>query len=308
MFHGGKPAERDRFERRTMATLFIIWLTNWTLINSPEFNDPQVHAENAVVYKVGPQGPVFQPPPVFDGPRPAVILVHGGMWIVNDRNQYRDVAIGLARNGFVAVTIDFSLSPESGFEAQVADIKDSIRWLRSNAERFGVNPDRIGLFGSSSGGHLAAMAAMAGNGEGINDDPPGESSALQAAFLLYGVYEFGREPQEEPAVPSGLAEIIRDIVFEFAGAKELGEQAALAKWSPINYIDGNEPATIMVHGTDDKVAPLFIANEMADLLGTHGVSATVFSWPRRSHGFGELQPWSRPLILELMVRFYKSAL
>ena len=190
-----------------LFSLLQIWMLSRALMEAPEYEPPFVRGAYNVAYKEANGAPLMLDvltPAEGAGPFPAVVIVHGGLWLTNDRLQYRDFALGLARRGFAAVNIDFRLDAASGFAGQVNDIKDAIRFLRANAALFAIDPDRIGIYGSSSGGHLAAMAAFAGDGEGVDDDPPGLDSAVQSCFLLYGVYRF------DPGVEGFIAEIIAD--------------------------------------------------------------------------------------------------
>jgi acetyl esterase/lipase len=284
------------------------------LITRPAYLDPVVHIDKAVPYKAtdgrAVRADIYTPSVISETPHPAVIFLHGGLWITGKRSQHSEFARGLARSGYVAMNIDFSRSPAAGFGAQVDDIKESIRWLRENADAYNVDPDRIGIFGSSSGGHLAALAAFAGDGEGLGDDPPGLSSEVQAAFLLYGIYRMG----EPLSGPDGRREIvigpIERIVAAFAGVSDPDDPEGLRHWSPEHYINGNEPPTIMVHGEDDNMSPVVIAQEIADSLNTASGSGSgeVFAWPRQSHGFGKLKLQTRPFIFLLMLDFFEKNL
>lgn len=95
-------------------------------------------------------------------PLPAVICIHGGGWYKGDRSSMRNLAQGLAARGFVGVTISYRLSGEAKFPAQIHDCKASVRFLRANAKRFGIDPNAIGVTGLSAGGHLAALLTTSG--------------------------------------------------------------------------------------------------------------------------------------------------
>jgi acetyl esterase/lipase len=94
------------------------------------------------------------------GPFPAVIDVHGGAWVDGDRKQNDSINRPVAAGGVVVAAIDFRNPPEATYPASVADVNYAVRWLKSQAERFGSRPDMVGSMGTSSGGHLVVLAAM----------------------------------------------------------------------------------------------------------------------------------------------------
>jgi acetyl esterase/lipase len=94
-------------------------------------------------------------------PRPAVVLVHGGGWCRGDKGQVFG-AVALVNRGFVVVSAEYRLAHEAPFPAPVEDIKCAVRWLRAQAKEYRVDPDRIGVWGSSAGGQIALMVAYAG--------------------------------------------------------------------------------------------------------------------------------------------------
>ncbi len=106
---------------------------------------------------------------------PAVLMIHGGGWSGGDKRAGREINIGtnLALKGFVAMSIDYALSRNGSvtWPQNLHDCKTAVRWLRKNADRLQIDPDRIGVIGGSAGGHLAAMVAVTGPKDGL--DPAG---------------------------------------------------------------------------------------------------------------------------------------
>jgi acetyl esterase/lipase len=96
-------------------------------------------------------------------PRPVIIWLHGGGWRFGDRKLGPDFSKYFASQGFVMVSIDYRLSDEDIFPAQIHDVKTAIRWVKSIAEQYGLDGNNIGLWGSSAGGHLAALATVTEN-------------------------------------------------------------------------------------------------------------------------------------------------
>ena len=99
-------------------------------------------------------------PKTGDGPFPAVVFLHGEGWRAGNRQQMNHFIEGMARLGYVSITVDYRLVPTARFPAQVEDCKAAVRWLRANAKKYRVRPDRIGVVGFSAGGHLASMLGV----------------------------------------------------------------------------------------------------------------------------------------------------
>lgn len=98
--------------------------------------------------------------PAGSAPFPAVVLVHGGQWNNKDRTDGQNTALDLCAQGILVAAIDFRNAPEAPYPASLQDINYAVRWLKANAARFGTTPDRIGLYGTSSGGHQALLTAL----------------------------------------------------------------------------------------------------------------------------------------------------
>ncbi len=127
-------------------------------------------------------------PKTGDGPFPAVVCIHGGGFRAGSRERYRSIAYYLAQHGYVAATIDYRLSPRHQFPAAVEDSKAAVRYLRANAARFNLDPDRIGATGGSAGGHLVLMLGVTGGVAEFEGSGPNQefSSAVQAVVNQFG--------------------------------------------------------------------------------------------------------------------------
>ncbi len=216
---------------------------------------------------------------------PAVVIIHGGGWTGGDKRAAREINIGttLASNGYVGMSINYLLAEKGGEAAtwpqNLHDCKQAVRWLRANAARLRVDPERIGTIGGSAGGHLAAMLALAGP----ELDPPGEGSTrVSCAVNLYGpVLWFGQ----------------RDLSMfrkSRAEAPELYRQA-----SPLTHVDAGDPPVLILHGTEDKTVAVADSQALADALARAGVEHELVIVPGAPHSF-HLQPKQRdlrPLVL-----------
>ena len=127
-----------------------------------KIQEGRVSIEEAVKIGTAGQEPLLADiflPPKKELNRPAILFVHGGGWIEGDRSQLRGYGILLARLGFVTMCNSYRLSNEAHWPAQIQDVKCAIRYLRANAQKLGIDPERIGVSGNSAGGHLSLMAA-----------------------------------------------------------------------------------------------------------------------------------------------------
>ncbi|MBI2431467.1 MAG: alpha/beta hydrolase [Candidatus Hydrogenedentes bacterium] len=231
-----------------------------------------------------------------DAPTPIVLIVHGGMWIAGDKIHYPFLKRFLVSKGIACAALDYGLEIDNGFYGRVVDIKDALRWLRLHAEELNIDPNRVGMFGSSAGGHLAALTGFSGDNEGFGSDPPGQSSEVEALFLLYGVYDL----ENIPADPLVEAIVASDI--------ERGLAEDISVFSPLNHIDGSEPPTHIIHGTADRVAPFWQAEATAAALEAEGVPVTLEVEEDMPHAFARTMPTTRPWIYQAVADFFEDQL
>ena len=184
--------------------------------------------------------------------RPLVVFVHGGGWWTGNQRaasaflDFPAVLANLAQRGYVVASIEYRLSGEAPFPAQLQDLQEAVRFLRANAARFGIDPAKVALWGMSAGAQLAALAAVtcgAPSGDSSDKKPGGESDCVQGFVGWFGPYDldaYMRETKNDTSVRALL----------HCGADACAP-AALADASPIRFVDGKDPPVLLIHGTED---------------------------------------------------------
>lgn len=194
------------------------------------------------------------------GPRPAVLLVHGGGWQGRTRGDMESLAQRLAARGFVAMNVSYRLAPAYQFPAQLRDLEQAFEWLREAAPRYGVDPERIGAFGYSAGGHLAALLGTMGSGE-----------ARLRAVVAGGA-------------PTDLRKIARGpIVPQFLGATLQERPEVYAAASPIARVSADAAPMFLYHGAADWLVDRSHAEDMKRALDAAQVRAELRLVPFLGH-------------------------
>jgi acetyl esterase len=221
----------------------------------------------------------------FGGPRPAVVSVHGGSWARGDKanDDWRKVCLWLASEGFVAVSVNYRLVPAATFPAQLDDVQLAVAWLREREqlERFGIDPGRIGAFGGSAGGNLAALLGAAGDG------PLDEGSRVGA------VVEFsGPVALEGPALDAtGASAWLRSIVADYLGCAAAAEEPVdcpqATDASAASLLDPSDPPVFIGH-SETEVVPLAQSTGFAAELASRGIPVELAVVPGEAHSIGIL--------------------
>lgn len=219
-------------------------------------------------------------------PLPAVVCIHGGAWWKGERKNFAHVARALAARGYVAATVSYRLSGEATFPAQIHDTKAAVRWLRANADTYGIDPDRIGATGSSAGGHLAALLGTSAGvpeleGEGGNAD---FSSAVQAVVPMGAQSDLMTERIARRSVDPAAA-----FYPQFLGGTqdEVPDTYRLA--SPRHHLDAGDPPFLFLTGELDD--PSTHADEFRKQAEKLGIDAGLFVLEGAPHPFPSKQPF-----------------
>jgi acetyl esterase/lipase len=217
--------------------------------------------------------------PKGDGPYPAVICIHGGGFRAGNRNGYDGLCIKLAQNGYVAATVTYRLAPKYQFPAAIFDVKASVRWLRANAAKYHVDPERIGVTGGSAGGHLAQFLGVTGGvqrfeGDGGNAD---QSSRVACVVNYFGPSDFTKS--------YGKSVDAAQVLPLFLGADLEHARRKHIEASPLYWVTPDSAPTLCIHGTEDK----YVAHEQAvwlvDRLKASAVEAELLTLEGAGHGF-----------------------
>jgi acetyl esterase/lipase len=214
---------------------------------------------------------------------PAIIHIHGGGWI---GGSYKFDTAGVARHGYFAFSIEYRLDQVAKWPAQIEDCKLAVRYLRANAAQYHVDPNRIGVFGSSAGGHLVAcLATMADQAQYDVGDYSGVSSAVQAVVDFYGPTDFTR-PENWP--PDTLV-----VVDGLIGVPYAQNPAAWKSASPVCFVKTGDPPVLIVQGAADRIVPAAQSIEFDNALAQAGVEHHLILVKNGDHGFKPNPPGSK---------------
>jgi acetyl esterase/lipase len=231
-----------------------------------------------------------QPKP---GPVPGIVLVHGGGWRAGVRANFAPMAIRMAQHGYAAATISYRLSPEALYPAAVQDARAAVRWMRTHAGEYGIDPARIAIGGGSAGGQIAALAGVTdGLARFDPDDGPGAiSSAVQAIVNIDGLSDFtseaARKYEDDPArQPSSAG--------AWFGGRYAEKEALWREASPLFHVNAKTPPVLFIGSGQARFS--VGREDMMARLGAAGVPGRVVVVPGTPHGFWLFDPWLGPTV------------
>ena len=242
---------------------------------------------------------IWLPRQATSTPVPLVVWIHGGAFQLGDRRELPptfapdSVFRLLNEAGIACATIDYRHALEAPFPAQLHDIKAAVRYLRGHADVLGIEPDRIGAWGESAGGHLAALLGVTGGREDLEGGlgVQGHSSAVSAVVDFYGVSSLPDMPPMD--VPAGLmsgalvAAVPPGMNLE-PGPMLVGgtaDPALLAAASPLGYVSAGAPPFLLIHGDSDGLVPHAQTDLLAAGLAEAGVEHEVVTIKGGDHCF-----------------------
>jgi acetyl esterase/lipase len=209
---------------------------------------------------------------------PAIVCIHGGGFRAGDRAGWNDRCKKLAERGFVAVTVTYRLAPQYQFPAAVYDVKAAVRWLRANAAKYHVDPERIGAVGDSAGGHLAQFLGVTGDVKQFEGDQnPGPSSRVACVVNFYGPSDLTKS--------YGKSVDAAEVLPLFLGGDVQHERRRHILASPLYWVTPSAAPTLLIHGTDDKYVNYEQATWIYERLKAAEVDVKLLTLEGAGHGF-----------------------
>jgi acetyl esterase/lipase len=239
-----------------------------------------VRAEPNVAYDTAdPQQVMDIYRPADNATHPAILFVHGGGFRAGSRKGYTRNCIQLAQTGYVTATADYRLAPKAPFPAAVNDVKAAVRYLRANAARLSLDPQKIGATGGSAGGHLVLFLGVTGNvpefeGNGPNRD---QSSRVQCVVSMYGPSDFTKS--------YGRSVDAAEVLPLFLGGDLEHAREAHLRASPLYWVTPDAPPTLAIQGTKDRYVNYEQSVWIIERLLAAGVPAEIETIEGADHGF-----------------------
>jgi acetyl esterase/lipase len=242
-------------------------------------------------------------PETAAGPLPLIVWIHGGGWVAGDKAN-NVMGLPLSTRGYVVASINYRLSGVAPFPAQIEDCRAAIRWLRGNASKYNIDPGRVGVWGSSAGGHLVALLGTAGDvskwdSVGGHRD---QSARVQAVCDYFGPahLDAGKMAGGSRAAESPVGRLLGGPVDEH---KELAREA-----SPVAYASPDDPPFLIFHGDEDKTVPIEQSEMLDVVLKNAGVDVTFVRVKHAGHGFREGSDPTPQQIREMVFAFFDKQL
>jgi acetyl esterase/lipase len=209
---------------------------------------------------------------------PLVVFIHGGGW--RSGRKGASPALPLLARGYAVAGLGYRLSDAAQFPAQIHDCKAAIRWLRANAQKYGFNPDKIGVWGPSAGGHLSALLGTSGEVRELEGDlgNAGVSSRVQAVCDFYGPTDFLLGDV------GGKADNAQGPVALLLGGPVPQRPEVARAASPAHWISRDDPPFLIFQGGKDRTVPPVQSQKFAELLKQAGVEVELVEFPEAEHG------------------------
>ncbi|MGG3664064.1 prolyl oligopeptidase family serine peptidase [Bacillus gobiensis] len=235
---------------------------------------------------------------------PLIIYLQGSGWGWTEQDTFGFLPqlVDFAKQGYVIASVQYRGSSEAIFPAQIQDVKTAVRFLKANAFQYNIDPQKVGVWGDSSGGHLALLLGLTEGIEEFNGDReyPHESTQVQAIVDWFGPTEILTMSQFPSAFDHDSPQSPESKLI--GGAVQENKEKA-RKASPIEYVHPDAPPILMMHGDQDDVVPYEQSVQFFKALKQAGNDATLY----KITGAGHIA-FTQPHTLETVKSFFYSHL
>lgn len=225
-------------------------------------------------------------PAPTERPLPLLVWIHGGGWNAGAKSPCN--LTSALKYGYAVASINYRLSREAPFPAQIHDCKGAIRWLRANADKFNIDGNRIGVWGESAGGHLAALLGTSAGAKSLEGDVGGNadvSSRVQAVVDCFGPTDL--QKLVDQIDPKKLPEwMTREptIITTFLGGPIAEKGDVVKEANPITYVDETDTPFLILHGDKDALVPLPQSQLLFNALKKSKVESRLIVVKNAGHG------------------------
>jgi acetyl esterase/lipase len=219
-------------------------------------------------------------------PLPVLLWIFGNRWSKGSKNH--PPPLNLMSQGYIVVSVEYRLSGEAPFPAAIEDCKAAVRWIRANAGAYHFDPDHIGAWGHSAGGHLAALLGTSGGVtelEGTGDNSS-FSSRVQAVCDMAGPSDIVQFDETVSSSNDEMARIAKSSIEQFLGGSVAQNRAKAIAASATTYVSKDDAPFLIIHGENDGSIPVSQSKVLASKLKAAGVQVTLIVAEGRGHGVG----------------------
>jgi acetyl esterase/lipase len=224
-------------------------------------------------------------PMLAKAPTPLIVFIHGGAWLQGSKDEAPGTL--LCRQGFAVASINYRLTQEAPFPAQIEDCKAAIRFLRANASKYNIDPKRVGVWGVSAGGHLAALLGTSCGVKALegNLGNPDVDSCVQAVCDWCGPSDLVSVAGQAGSRTKIDYESAQGPVAKLLGGLQTDRRDLAIAASPVTYVDKTDPPFLIEHGDIDDLVPFAQSQELEEKLTQAGVPNKLFVIKGGGHSF-----------------------
>lgn len=257
---------------------------------SPKQTENPFQVERDIEYIPG--GGAYQSLDVYlpatgDGPFPTILAIHGGGFRARTKAIYRNFASNFTERGYAVVSTNYRLTQKASYPAQVEDVFCALAWIYANHSNYGFDTEHVFVTGGSAGGYLAAMVGTVDNPEMYLKNCPNalpESDWVRGMFIYYGFFDF--------TSIEGYPDVVVSLQPYWGSEYSEIPPETLAEMSPMSWVDGSEPPTLLIHGITDTSVPSWMSEAFAATLEEADVDVDLLLIDA-GHAF-EMKPLSDP--------------